>query len=296
MNRPTAIDATTPIVLAQAGTHPLPRRCASRKVDPGFRRSDGRDAPWLWIALLTLLATLSGCASTGDASRPVPTLHVPAPRPATRLVVVLPGRGDDIAGLQRAGIADAIQSAWPDADVTLTGLSLAYYLEGRAAPRLREEIVRPARVRGYREVWLLGASMGGMGAIMYDRHYPDEVDGFVLLAPYLGEASVQREIADAGGLANWNPGPRPAAIDRDNFSRELWRRVQEWSMSPAQASRVWLAYGEDDYLRPGIEMLAPALPASQVVRKPGGHAWRVWTPAAREVLEAIDTRRAQVAR
>lgn len=284
-------DTTSPLVPAEAGTAVSPR--AAGDAGPGFRRDAPKGMSWRWLAPLMLLAALAGCASVGDASRPIPTLHVPAAQPATRLVVVLPGRGDDIAGLQRAGIANAIQSAWPDADVVLTGLSLAYYLEGRAAPRLREEIVLPARARGYREVWLLGASMGGMGAIMYDRHHPGEVDGLVLLAPYLGDDAVQRAIAQAGGLANWNPGPRPAAIDRGNFSRELWRRVQEWSRTPAQSHRVWLAYGEDDYLRPAIELLVPALPDAQVLRRPGGHTWRVWTPAAETLLKAIDAERAQ---
>ncbi|HZH44309.1 MAG TPA: alpha/beta hydrolase [Lysobacter sp.] len=242
------------------------------------------------LALLLALA-LAACASNGDPSHPIPARHVPAAQPATRLVVVLPGRGDDVAALQRARIAEAIQRAWPDADVVLTGLSLPYYLEGRAAARLRAEVLQPLRSRGYRETWLLGASMGGMGAIMYERHFPGEVDGLVLLAPYLGDEAVQREIAATGGVRNWRPGPRPPRIDRDNFSRELWRQVHEWAHAPGGTPHVWLAYGRRDRLREGIELLKPALPAAQVFERDGGHSWRVWAPASTAVLQAIEAGR-----
>jgi len=82
--------------------------------------------------VLLMLGMLFGCYPKGDPSKPIPTDFIPAPQPAHRLVIVLPGRGDGLAGLQRAGIAQAIQSQWPDADVTLSGLAIGYYLQGGA--------------------------------------------------------------------------------------------------------------------------------------------------------------------
>src|SRR5205085_5014027 len=118
---------------------------------------------------------LFGCFPRGDPSQPLPTTFVAAPQAARRLVVVLPGRGDDLRGLRSSGIVQAVQSAWPDADVVLTGLALGYYLEGLAEQRLHD-VIAPARRRGYTQVWLVGASLGGMGAILYDRAYPGEVN------------------------------------------------------------------------------------------------------------------------
>ncbi|MDQ3057838.1 MAG: lysophospholipase, partial [Pseudomonadota bacterium] len=197
------------------------------------------------VWLLALLALLAGCYPAGDAGVPIPHVLVPAPAKATRLVVVLPGRADDLAAMQRSGMAEAVQSAWPDADVILTALSLDYYMQGRAPQRLHQEIVAPARKHGYREVWLAGASMGGMGTLLYDQAYPGEMDGLVLLAPYLGEQPLLKEIADSGGITQWQAGP-PAAITADNFQHELWRHVQDWSREPVKARNVWLAYGDDD--------------------------------------------------
>lgn len=247
-----------------------------------------------WPALLLSLGLLTGCFPKGDPTRPIPQRLVPASQPATRLVVVLPGRGDDLDALGRSGIAQAVQSAWPDADVVLTGLALGYYMQGQAPQRLRSEVVQPARERGYREIWLLGASMGGMGNLMYDRLYGGEIDGLVLLAPYLGEQDLLREIRAAGGVATWQPGPVPAAVDGDNFARELWRHLQGWQRDPDKARKAWLAYGQGDRLRDADAILATLLPPDHVYVPQGGHTWTVWSPAARELLLRVDAAKAAV--
>lgn len=241
--------------------------------------------------LVLLAATLlAGCFPAGDASALIPHALVPAKVKATRLVVVLPGRADDLAAMQRSGMAEAVQSAWPDADVILTGLALNYYMQGRAPQRLHEEILVPARRHGYREVWLAGASMGGMGTLMYDQAYPGEMDGLVLLAPYLGERPLLREIADAGGIAAWNPGP-PRAMNADNFQHELWRHIQGWANQPDKSADVWLAYGDRDRLRKAMPLLAPALRADQVLERKGGHDWNLWSAVTAEILTLVERRR-----
>lgn len=242
------------------------------------------------LLLAALGMVLAACTARGDVSRPIPTALIPAPQAAQRLVVVLPGRADDLDVLQRGGIAEAIHQHWPDADVLLAELTMPYYLQGTAPQRLHDEVIAPARRRGYREVWLSGASMGGMGSVMYDRSYPGEVDGIILLAPYLGDRPILREIAEAGGVERWDPGP-PQAIGKDNWQHEMWRHLQTWADSPDRTRNVWLAYGERDRLRSAMPLLVPLLPPEQVLVRPGGHAWRVWSPALGEVLQAASTAR-----
>lgn len=246
-----------------------------------------------WSALMLGIGMLLGCYPKGDPDQPVPQVLVPSDRPQPRrLVVVLPGRGDSLRGLQRSGIAEAIHAQWPGTDVILTGLNLGYYMAGNAQRRLHDGVIAPARQHGYQQIWLLGVSLGGMGAILYDRDYPGDIDGMILLSPYLGEKPLWREIKQAGGVAQWQPGPEPTAITLDNFQRELWRHVHHWSIQPGQAGNVWLAYGDKDSLRPGIDLLAPVLPRDQVFLSPGGHDWGFWLPAARGILEQAGEHRA----
>lgn len=243
--------------------------------------------------LLVLLATLAGCANLGDRRQPIPTIVQP-PRTETArppLVVVLPGRRDTAASMARRGVADTIQASWPQAEVVLADATLGYYLDGGLPRRLHDEIIAPALAGGGRELWLVGISLGGMGALVYDRAYPGQADGIILLGPFLGDRALLEEIQAAGGIAAWQPGPAPAQLDRDNALRELWRHLQGFVGVPERGARVWLAHGDRDRLRRAVPVIAPLLPPDQVLERPGGHSWAVWTPALAEVLTAVQPRR-----
>jgi pimeloyl-ACP methyl ester carboxylesterase len=246
-------------------------------------------APWFRLPLaFALVALLSACLNTGDSRRPIPTeTFVGSASRGEILVVVLPGRWDDVPVMSESGIARAIGEAWPEADVLLAGATLAYYLDGGLAPRLHTEVIAPARERGYRQIWLAGASMGGMGTLLYERQFPGELDGLVLLAPFLGDRGLFREIMAAGGVAGWDPGPEPAQVNRDNYQRELWRYLKTWTERPELGRRAWIAYGDQDRLRQAVPVFSPLLPPAQVLERPGGHKWEVWVPAAAEVFTAV---------
>ncbi|MBA3485870.1 MAG: hypothetical protein H0T88_01535 [Lysobacter sp.] len=66
----------------------------------------------------------------------------------------------------------------------------------------------------------------------------------------------------------------------------MWRHLQTWNQAPDRTRNVWLAYGERDRLRSSMPVLAPLLPDENVLVGPGGHSWRVWSPALGEVLQA----------
>lgn len=235
--------------------------------------------------LLLALTLMSGCRARGDATRPLPLEVIAAPAPAKRLVVVLPGRADNLRRLRASGVATAVQHAWPDAEVVLAELTMDYYLASSAERRLHDEVIVPARARGLREVWLVGASLGGMGALLYDRSYPGVAHGLVLLAPYLGDDALLDEIRRAGGVGRWNPGPM-REVAPDTWQREMWRNVHRWTREPGRRPQVWLAYGHRDGFSAAMPLLGETLEAGRVLEREGGHSWRVWTPAVGEILRA----------
>lgn len=235
-----------------------------------------------------LALALCACGQPARPTGPMPVQAVPAPLAAAShpLVIVLPGRGDDLQDLAESGIAQAIQSSWPEADVLLAGATLGYYSDGKLPQHLHDEVIVPARARGYREVWLCGASMGGMGALLYEQRYPGDVTGLVLFAPYLGDPKLVEQVAAAGGPAAWDPGPVPAQVDGSNYQHELWRLIKGWQ-DFRQARRIWLSGGDSDRFVQSTRMLATLLPPTHYVEEPGGHDWPVWEAGAKTIFLRI---------
>jgi S-formylglutathione hydrolase FrmB len=238
------------------------------------------------IAVIAVLALLILNARHG----PLPILLLPAPQAAeeSRLVIVLPGIEDDLDSLQRSGIAAAIQEAAPDMDVLLAGATPAYYLRHDLVRRLHQEIVMPARARGVGEIWMLGMSMGGFGSLLYERDHPQQLSGLVLLAPMMGRPGLAANIAEAGGLAQWQAPRTLPFLHPDRVPVQLWQLVQSWRGMPQRAQRVWLACGADDSFLPAAQLIATALPQGHFLQRDGGHQRPVWIAAAREIFARID--------
>ena len=207
-----------------------------------------------------------------------------------RLFIFLPGRGDRAGDFVRRGFVALAQGRISGLDCVAVDATIGYYLDGSVADRLQREIIEPARTLGYREIWLVGVSMGGLGAFFHQRTYPGQVNGLILLAPYVGDdQKLFAEIDAAGGPVSW-ASSQPAVTAQGNkamFQRELWGFLGRLRIDTDHPLQVWVAYGDADRLRPGIERLVGVIPPEYVSRLKGGHTWEVWTKGFSEILAKI---------
>lgn len=218
------------------------------------------------------------------APTPIPVLRLEAPAAgAPCLVVFLPGRGDRPEHFERHGFDLLAREAGVRCELLAVDAHLGYYRNRSVLERLHQDVVLPARARGVEEIWLVGISLGGVGALLYEAEHPGEIAGAVLLAPFLGNPPIVEEVTAAGGLAGWEPGPAPAG--EEDFQRRLWRFLHARLAPPAPstgagpgrpAPRLYLGWGEDDSFAGANRLLADALPAEAVLTVPGGHDWPPW--------------------
>ncbi|RYY82224.1 MAG: alpha/beta hydrolase [Comamonadaceae bacterium] len=198
---------------------------------------------------------------------------------ADTLLVLLPGAYSHPDEFVREGFVRAVQARRLAVDVMRVDAHLGYYSKGSFIDRLRTDVMTPARAGGYRRVWVVGISVGGLGGMVYAEAHPGEIDGLVVLAPYLGDRLLSADIANAGGLARW-PGPlgNPAGDDRSQRETRLWKWLQGYAASSPSAGRppLYLGYGVDDRFAFSHRLLAAALPAGRVATTPGGHDWPEW--------------------
>ncbi len=241
--------------------------------------------------LLTLLLTttlLSACSIFG----PVPdqmgrNLVEGIQQNKDVVIIVLPGMLSDSADMLKRGVADAIHRAWPEPDILMVDLTFNYYRKGLVAERLQSEILTSVRQQGYSEIWLSGGSMGGMGTLIYEWHHPGELDGLVLISPYMGGGDVTDAIREAGGLKLWNSGPRSTALNSDNVDRLVWQMAQGWIGDEDKLQRIWLMCGDEDGLYPDVQMLGAILPEDQYFPGHGGHSWDYWIPNIEKTFRAV---------
>ena len=222
-----------------------------------------------------MAAAVTGCLYlvTPIAKVPMDALRVDAPcvegRPST-LVVMLPGAYSRPGEFVDEGFVEALRRRGVGADVIVADAHLGYVIERSLFERLHEDIVRPARARGYQRGWVGGISLGGYAALGYALRHPDEVDGVLALAPYLGTRKVLDEIGAAGGPRRWHA--QTAASDADDADRRLWHALA----GGGRAVPIPLGYGRDDRFADAHRLLAGLLPAERVSAVAGGHDWPAW--------------------
>jgi len=234
------------------------------------------------LLLISSLPVLAGCLGMAPTEVPLPGIEVA--NTASRnnsLVIMLPGRGDRADTFIRQGFEKAGQLR--GFDTIAVDAHFGYYMERSLLPRLHEDIVLPAREAGYKKVWLLGISMGGFGSLLYAAEHPDQVDGVILLAPYLGDRKLVEEIHDVGGLAAWSgEGSR-----FKDYEIGVWTWLQN-ATNGESSTPVILGYGESDGGARAHAVLGAALDPSSVYTLEGGHKWTTWGPLWEKIAADLE--------
>ena len=240
--------------------------------------------------LLPVSLLLAACGVWRPTPVPLRTVRLPATcadKPHV-LVAFLPGVFTRPREFVANGLVALLRERHIAADALLVDAHLGYYSEHSIVERLQSDVIAPARAAGYAQVWLVGVSLGGYGALIHSaayRHDPaGRVDGIVAIAPYPGDDRVVASIDDAGGLAKW---PAPArSLPPNAFDVTLWRWLQGYATGQPRPP-LYLGYGLGDRFASSSGLLAAALPASHVVTVPGGHDWPVWQAIWQRLLPAL---------
>jgi pimeloyl-ACP methyl ester carboxylesterase len=234
-----------------------------------------------WLAGLLLAALALGCSGLRRPLVPLRAIEVGARSGGDCLAVLLPGRRDGPESFRDAGFAEAVEKRGLRLDLEAVDAHLGYYRNRSVVERLHLDVVAPARARGYRTIWVVGTSLGGVGGLLYLRDHPEEISGVLALAPFLGADEVIREIETAGGPARWTP---PRTLPTDDVGRELWSWLAPWARS-RQLPPLHLGWGSEDRLARPNAMLAKLLPRERVEIVRGGHDWKTWARLWEQFLD-----------
>lgn len=205
--------------------------------------------------------------------------------PPGDLFILLPGIQDLPLDFELAGFIEEADRRGLNADMLAVDAHIGYYVRELILERLREDIVLPCQGDGYRSIWLVGASLGGLGSALYAGHFENDITGVFLMAPYLGQPALVREIERFGGPEDWRP-----SSSTPPFLTLLWKWLARYFKAPARDPKLYLGFGVHDKFAYANRFLAEVLPDSQVLTAPGGHNWPTWRQLWSQFLERFPSR------
>ena len=228
---------------------------------------------------------VTGCAVFKRAVIPMAQLvdQLPNQQGRNHLIVFLPGAYDSPQDFFDYGFVKAVRDRRLAADIIAIDSHLAYFNNYTIPERMRDDVLLPARQRGYRSIWLVGISLGGLGSLLTTESYPG-VTGVVALAPYVATAEVIAEVKSAGGLAQWRPETSKAS---NGWERRLLNWFKRYSAGSVPDTRLLLGYGLQDRFAASLSVLGQTLDPKTVLTQPGGHDWPTWTALWQRMLNGF---------
>ncbi len=236
----------------------------------------------IYSVLLSVML-LTGCF--GPCKAPLDVLKYEAtPERNKNLIVFLRGMGgtlncifDGHKCFEKEGFVQAVRMRGLSYDMIAPNTHFGYYNDRTLMVRLKEDVILPAKAMNYEKIWLVGTSMGGLGSILYMKDYEKNIDGVLLLGPFLGDRLIVDEIYSAGGIAHWEPGNYD---EKDDWQRMLWHWLKEYSRHGSIHPPIYLGIGKEDLYYRAQKLLASSLSFEHVIEVSGKHRFstfkRIW--------------------
>jgi len=223
-----------------------------------------------------VFSLLFGCATNA----PLKTLYYRNNEYAFQknMIIFLRGYSGSNKDFASNGFIDDVRIRKLPFDMAAPDAKPGYYFGETLIQRLRADVIEPARAKGYRRFWLVGVSIGGLGAIMYMLKHPDDIEGVLVISPFLGYYWIIHEIRNAGGVRKWEPGKYDP--DKD-WQRMLWDSLKQLATSKkSRLNELYLGYGTEDTFAAAQKLLGDLLPHDHVIITSGGHTAetmeRIW--------------------
>jgi len=128
-----------------------------------------------YCAAALCISLIFGCSTNA----PLETLHYRGNHTSAqkKLIIFLRGRGGSHEDFAAEGFIDDIKARELPYDMAAPNAHFGYYFGETLVPRLKADVVEQAKADGYEQFWLVGVSMGGLGALMYTRNHPGDIEG-----------------------------------------------------------------------------------------------------------------------
>lgn len=208
------------------------------------------------------------------------TWHHSKNNDSRQLVILLPGIWDKPAEFIDHGFIEIARKNNIEHDFLIVDANITYLIRGNFSQRFIADVITPAQEKGYKSFWLVGISLGGYNALSYYLDHPEEIEGVVLLSPYIG---VDKEEDLLHQIRQYvNKDDLPSITQRIPYTN--WERLASFEKH-GSLKNIYLAYGRQDKFAPGYSEFEQLLPHENIHAIDGNHDWRTWSRLWEELLK-----------
>ena len=213
-----------------------------------------------------------------SVNEPVDVLWDKLGEKTDRLIIFLPGLLDSASTFEEKEFFSLARKAGIKADMVAMGIHFGHLMENKMVERIELDVYLDAIKKGYKNIWLVGVSIGGLNSLLFYRKHAKGLCGVVALAPYVAGGVLFEEL-QKDGVDNWEP---KEVYDMMLFEKKLqflWAWLQQ-QKSDNNLKSVYLGYGKQDRFIEAIKLLESILDKNNIIAIEGKHDWvtgkKVW--------------------
>jgi hypothetical protein len=231
---------------------------------------------------LILMASffLLSCTPRVDVKEPLELVWDKSGGETDQLIVFLPGLYDVAEKFKEEQFFSLARKEGIKADMVAASVHLDHLLENHVVERIERDVFTPALNLGYKNIWFVGVSLGGLNSLLFYKKHAGLICGVVLLAPYLGDKSITSAIQNAGGIKNWQPDQfdKPEQVkDKalvDLHIQNLWNWIKLDKKNGNKLKQVYLGFGSHDRYAKAHQIFTSFLDEKNVHTVNGEHNWK----------------------
>lgn len=229
------------------------------------------------FCVLVLICT--SCSFNLDVNKPVEMIWDKTGKKVDSVIIFLPGLLDTAKIFEEEQFFSTARKAGITADMVAASINIRHLIEGMMIERIEKDIFRYLNNEGYKNIWLVGMSLGALNSLLFYQKYAKNICGVVMLAPFIADEDLTKELQQAGRIDKWVPKPTENKKVLKQKLQYLWQWLQQQE-SQNNLNQLYLGYGKEDKYKDSITLLQNILDKKNVIVVEGNHDWvtgrKIW--------------------
>lgn len=222
---------------------------------------------------------IASCSFNLDVNKPINLLWDKLEGKSDSLIILLPGIYDTAETFKDEQFFKIARNAGIKADMVAANIHLWHLVQEMMIERIEKDIFQQVKNKGYKNIWFVGISLGGLNSLLVYQKHTKDVCGVVVVSPYIADKGLTKELKQAGGIKKWQPNVIENKKTIEKRLQLLWVWLQQQDLKN-NLNQVFLGYGKQDRYLKAIKLFENILNKKNVVKVEGEHDWdtgqKIW--------------------